>query len=149
MGVKGIERVKARTRHVFADITEKKTYAGLYAILLQGSQLSATITPIDSSFLVNSLGKPQITGTSGTVGYMAEYAKWVHEMSGKLKGQPRAHFGRLGNHSEAGPQQMTPFGGGTGKGNYWDPRGEPQFLTKGFDRIKSSIPKILEHAYRV
>ena len=141
MGVKGIERVRTRVGQVFADIRKDKTRDALYAILSEGSAVAATITPVDTSFLVNSMTKPQISGTSGSVGYMAEYAKWVHAMSGKLKGQPRGDFGTT--------RSGTSFGGGTGKGRYWDPNGEPQFLTKGFDRIKPGIPKILEQIYRV
>lgn len=149
MAVSGINRVKGNIRAAFKNIAEDKTYAGLYAILLQGSQLSATMTPIDTSLLVNSLYKPQIQGTSGHVGYTAKYAGWVHDMPGKLRGQPRAHFGRTGNQSAVGPQQPTAFGGGTGKGNYWDPNGRPKFLEVAFDKIKPMIPKLLKAAYDV
>jgi hypothetical protein len=149
MPVAGIQRLKGNIRASFKGIAEDKTYQGLYAILQQGSALSATLTPIDSSTLVNSLYSPVIKGTSGHVGYTAKYAQWVHEMPGKLRGQPRAHFGRTGNRSAAGPQQMTPFGGGTGKGNYWDPKAVPQFLTVAFDKITPHIPKLLKEAYRV
>lgn len=141
MPVKGIERVKRNIRLVVENITEKKTHDALYAVLLQGSQLSATITPIDTSTLVNSLYKPVIKGTSGQVGYMAEYAQWVHEMSGKLRGKPRADFGRT--------RSGTAFGGGTGSGNYWDPNAQPRFLTVAFDQLKPSIPAILKAVYHV
>lgn len=50
------------------------------------------------------------------VGYQGcNYAIFVHEASGKLKGQPRT-----GNHPDGTPK----------KGNYWDPNGEPKFLEK-------------------
>lgn len=141
MPVKGIERVKRQMHFAFKDISEKKTYAGIYAILLQGSQLSLLMTPQDTGFLANSLYKPRVEGTTGQVGFMAEYAQWVHEMPGTLKGYPRGHFGR----TRAG----VDFGGGTERGNYWDPNGEPHWLTKGFEDLKPSISHILEAAYRV
>jgi len=56
-------------------------------------------------------------------------------MSGKLKGLPRTHFGK----TRAGQE----FGGGTGKGNYWDPHGEPQFLTKGFEETRDQIDAVV------
>lgn len=57
-------------------------------------------------------------------------------MPGKLKGQPRAHFGKT--------RDGTEFGGGTGKGNYWDPHGEPQFLKKGFDEERDAIDAVIK-----
>ena len=71
------------------------------------------------------------TRVTGRVGYSANYAAYVHDMPGKLKGQPRSHFGKT--------REGTEFGGGTGKGNYWDPHGEPQFLKKGFDEERDAI----------
>lgn len=64
-------------------------------------------------------------------GYYAHYALNVHEMvEQKLKGRPRAHFGTT--------REGVDFGGGTGKGTYWD-TGEPKFLesvvTENRDRI--------------
>lgn len=141
MPVKGIDRVKRRIHVAFKDISEQKTYAGIYTVLLQGSQLSLLMTPQDTGFLANSLYKPRVDGTTGQVGFMAQYAQWVHDMPGTLKGKPRGHFGS----TRAG----VDFGGGTGRGNYWDPNAEPHWLTKGFEDLRPSIPRILEAAYRV
>lgn len=149
MPIKGASQVKAKIKASFEDARGEKTYKAIYAILWQGSQLSLTITPVDTSFLVNSLYKPQVNGTIGQVGYMASYARFVHAMKGKLRGQPRADFGRTGNSSAAGPQKPRAFGGGTGQGNYWDPNGQPQFLTVAFEQIKPYIPAILKEVYGV
>ena len=54
-------------------------------------------------------------------------------MPGTLKGQPREHFGKTNNLSDFGPKQVIEFGGGTGKGKYWDPNAEPEFLRKAFE----------------
>ena len=80
---------------------------------------------------------------TGRVGYSANYAAYVHKASGKLKGQPRAHFGVTSNRSEFGPQKPKEFGGGTGTGNYWDPHGEPQFLTKGANDERDNVDAVM------
>ncbi|WP_026384708.1 hypothetical protein [Achromobacter xylosoxidans] len=145
MPVKGIERVKRGFRIAVKEIGEGKTERAVYETLSQGSAMAAQMTPIDTSNLVNSQYAPQIDvregKVSGSVGYTAGYAAAVHEASGKLKGKPRADFGK----TRAG----VAFGGGTGKGNYWDPNAEPKFLTKGFDQIKGAIPAILKRVYGV
>jgi hypothetical protein len=75
------------------------------------------------------------TRITGRVGYSANYAAYVHAMPGKLKGQPRAHFGKTREGQE--------FGGGTGTGNYWDPHGEPQFLTKAANETRDQIDAVM------
>lgn len=112
-------------------VTEALVIGGMYADLL---------TPIDTGNLLRSRFR-EITqkgngAWTGKYGYTAAYAAAVHGSSGKLKGQPRAHFGK----TSAGQE----FGGGTEVGNYWDPDAEPEFLTKGFERdgldaIKAAI----------
>lgn len=147
MPAKGIQRVKLKMRQVTEDIGGQRTNAAIYAVLSQGQAMAATLTPIDTGHLVNSAFGPVVNGKTGRVGYTAEYAFWVHQAPGKLKGQPRQHFGKTSNHSDFGPQRPVAFGGGTGVGNYWDPNAEPKFLAKGFDRIKPAIPQILKVAY--
>lgn len=100
---------------------------------IQAMQYSDEITPIDTGNLINSryrnVRRALNDSVIGVAGYTAEYAAFVHESSGKLRGQPREHFGR----TRAGEE----FGGGTGVGNYWDPSAEPQFLQKGIDKMIS------------
>lgn len=119
---------------------------------------SAPMTPVDTSNLINSQFREleqNIGGMTGTVGYSAEYAAAVHEMPGKLRGQPRADFGMTGNQSEFGPVQRVAFGGGSGTGNYWDggngpDSGEPKFLEKGRDEmIKYDYEQIVKEAYKL
>lgn len=139
MPAKGIQRVKLKMRQVTEDIGGQRTNAAIYAVLSQGQSMAATLTPIDTGHLVNSAFGPVVNGKTGRVGYTAEYAFWVHQAPGKLKGQPRQHFGKTSGGLS--------FGGGTGVGNYWDPNAEPKFLAKGFDRIKPAIPQILKVVY--
>lgn len=130
MAVKGIDRVKAGFAEITADIDTDKTDAAIYAILSEGAAMAQTMVPIDTSTLANSQYAPIIdhtTGrTKGYTGYTAEYAGWVHEMPGKLKGLPRPN----------------------NRGDFWSPDAEPKFLTKGFEEIEPKIPSILERMYR-
>lgn len=153
MTVKGIEQVKAGFDRIVGTIEETRTEAAIYAILSEGGAIAQTMVPVDTSTLINSQYAPQIEksnrGMTGYIGYTAKYAGAVHEMPGKLKGMPRAHFGKTGNQSVFGPQQVVEFGGGSLTGNYWDPDAEPQWLTKGFNELQPKIPSILERMYRV
>ncbi len=148
MPIRNIERVKLNLKQKIDEIATVRTQRAVYAILSQGQAMAALMVPIDTSFLLNSaFGPVMIDDKRGRVGYAAEYAKWVHDAPGTLKGQPRAHFGKTGNHSGVGPQSPVSFGGGTGIGTYWSPNAEPGFLVKGFDQIKPSIPAILKAVY--
>jgi len=145
MPVKGIKRVQMNTRKVLSDIAGIRTEKVLYEVMNAGANHAALLTPIDTSTLINSQYRklePMPGGMQGKVGYTAAYAAAVHGMSGKLKGQPREHFGK----TRAGKE----FGGGTGKGNYWDPDAEPEFLTKGFERDGlNEIKAIIKQGYKV
>lgn len=130
MPVKGLGRVKAGFRAFEADVSKRRTEAAVYAVLDQGAAVADTMTPIDTSNLVNSRYSPQVsvsgTRVVGHVGYTAAYAGAVHEAPGTLKGQPRP---------------------GGDRGDFWDPGGEPQFLARGFEEVEPYIPAILKAAY--
>lgn len=144
MATVGIERVKMNFRKKIENITQERTERALYFILSTGGAYAATMTPIDTSNLINSQTAPQIKyrpgKTTGVIGYTARYAHAVHEAPGVLKGLPRADFGV----TRAGQA----FGGGTKVGNYWDPDAEPGFLVKGFAQVRPEIPALLKKAYR-
>lgn len=99
---------------------------------------SQQLTPVDfgtlraSAFYSTDIHNGYVRGR---IGYTAEYAPWVHEMPMTLKGEPRSNFGKTG----AG----VSFGGGSGKGNYWD-SGENKFLEKAVMRNTSTIIKIID-----
>lgn len=134
MPVKGIDRVRRNLRVAVENIAGGVSERAVYEVLSQGATKAQTMTPIDTSTLVDSQTAPQITvgpnGVEGSVGYTAAYAAAVHDAPGTLAGQPR---------DENDPS----------RGNYWDPNAEPEFLTKGFDQIESAIPSILRRIYRV
>lgn len=127
-----IKRLNAEIKKIKNGSEQGLVKAGL--LVRRESQLK---TPVDTGNLkASAYTDPQRTsrGMIVEIGYTSEYAPWVHEMPGKLKGQPRASFGA----TSAGKE----FGGGTGKGFYWDPQGkaEPYFLKKA---LVESEPKIL------
>lgn len=123
--------MRANYRAKVAKVSSPITERAVYAILSQGGAMAQTMVPIDTSNLFNSQYAPRIdVGTTRTVGYLgytADYALYVHQAKAKLKGQDRP-----GN-----------------RGQYWDPNAEPKFLTKGFEKIKPSIPSLLKGIYRV
>ncbi len=131
------KNLKALTEKITGPMSEKT----ITQALIIGGMYADLLTPVDTGNLLRSRFrevKRTVNGWVGQYGYTASYAAAVHGMSGKLKGQPRADFGT----TRAG----VSFGGGTGVGNYWDPKGEPEFLTKGFERdglsaIKAVIKK--------
>lgn len=136
--VKGISQAKKRLNDIINDVHGRKAIRALQSALILIGTRAAYYTPIDTSTLINSQFREIDTNgvrITGRIGYSANYAAYVHEMSGKLKGQPRAHFGT----TRSGEQ----FGGGTGTGNYWGPHGEPQFLTKGANEEQDVVAAVI------
>jgi hypothetical protein len=108
----------------FITAAQNKAARDMTAALILGQSEAASMTPIDTSTLINSAFKNVENNNgriTGTAGYTASYALAVHEAKGKLKGQPRQN----------------------GQGNYWDPTGEPQFLKKGFEQAADNIKAVL------
>lgn len=130
MSVKGVNGVLKNIKREFDNLRYQKAEAAVYSILLEGRSLADTQTPVDTSTLINSGYAPVVYTESksvqGRIGYSAFYAGYVHEMPGKLKGQPRKN----------------------GQGNYWGPNGEPKFLTKAFQELAPDIPRIIQNAYK-
>ena len=135
----GIDEVNSRMQDLIDRLSQRAERAAT-RIAMTIEAYAMALTPVDTSNLINSIGRniqPLGDRVTGTVYYGAQYAKWVHNMSGKLKGQPRADFGT----TRAG----VAFGGGTGQGNYWDPNAEPQFLLKAGRRAElEDAPAIIK-----
>lgn len=128
--IRGEGEVINRLRHELELMGGEKAKRAITEMLIQAGAYSATITPVDTSNLINSqYRKVTMTGDKvvGELGYGAFYALYVHRASMKLKGQPRADFGV----TRAG----VAFGGGSGQGRYWDPNGENKFLAKGIEEM--------------
>lgn len=122
----GMQKVLARTQQIFDEVQSVKAVRAIksatYIILTE----SATMTPIETSTLINSKFETvEINGTmiTGRVGYAANYAIYVHNAPGKLLGlnKPRP----------------------SGKGVYWGPHGEPQFLLKAGTKTKELVDQVI------
>lgn len=144
MPVQGLDAVVGKLQLFLDEAKNERTEKAITAMLIEGGAAAASLTPVDTSNLINSQHKKTWktgTGYAGAVYYQAPYAKWVHEMPGKLKGQPRYHFGRT--------REGKQFGGGSLNGNYWDPNAEPHFLKKGMEEMAQNAQTILAEAYKV
>lgn len=144
MPVRGVNQVKANIRRTFAAISGEKAEAAVDLALIVGGGLADSMTPVDTTNLLNSRFR-SVTKSgnkiNGKYGYTASYAAAVHRMSGKLKGQPRAHFGKTKSGVE--------FGGGSLSGSYWAPDGEPQWLTKAFEQSLPEIDRVIQSAMKI
>lgn len=143
MAIKGMAQVRTNLRKQLTLAIPSDAEKAMHVATSIIGGYATLMTPVDTSNLINS--QYRIVKNTGTkvvaaIGYTAKYAAAVHGMSGKLKGQPRANFGV----TRAG----VAFGGGTGRGNYWDPSGEPQFLSKAgdenMDEIDAAITKAMK-----
>lgn len=86
--VKGISNAKKNLNDLINDVKGRKAVRAIQSALILGSSRAAYYTPIDTSTLINSqFREMDFSGVliTGRVGYSANYAAYVHEMSGKLK----------------------------------------------------------------
>lgn len=144
MAIVGLGSVRARTKAVMNTITEQRVPRALTVAATIGQAYATSLTPVDTGNLIGSMFRRMKNSQHGwkcTIGYTAAYAAAVHNAKGTLKGQPRRHFGKT--------KDGTEFGGGTGKGNYWDPNAEPKFLQKGFNDQRDEIDAAVRRAMRL
>jgi hypothetical protein len=115
MPIKGLDAAKKQTEQIVGRITGILSERTVTEVLIIGAGYASTLTPVDTSTLINSQYRRVENGPNGVrgmVGYTAAYAAAVNAAQGTLAGQPRP-----GN-----------------RGTYWAPGGEPDFLRKGFER---------------
>lgn len=128
--LRGINEAIARTSQIVDEITAVKVVRALKSATYIIRTESATITPIETSTLINSqFDTIEVNGTrvTGKVGYSANYALYVHNASGKLKGQPRP----------------------SGKGVHWGPNAEPKFLTKAAEKTRSLVDSTIKKEMKI
>lgn len=122
--IKGIKEAQRRLDAVVEDVRTRKAVRAIKSAMLIIGAESALMTPMDTGTLVNSqFQETMINGTriTGRIGYSANYAVYVHNASGIMKGLPRPN----------------------NRGNYWDPSGEPKFLTKAAERTRRQVDDII------
>lgn len=133
MPVKGLKEVRQQIKKVFGNIKGPLTEKALTEVLITAAGFAATMTPIDTSNLINSQYR-RVTAYGdrvvGVIGYTAAYAAAVHDSKGVFlgKGIPRS--------------ALDPS-----RGNFWDPKGsEPGFLRKAFedDDARKAIDDVMK-----
>lgn len=133
MPVKGIKQVRQNMSRTLGEISGQKAERAITEALIIGAGMAATLTPVDTSNLINSqfrIVRRAADGVHGQMGYTANYAAAVHNASGKLDGQPRD------------PNDSS-------RGDFWDPNAEPEFLTKGFEMTRADIEAAIKRNMRV
>lgn len=127
----GIKKVNSNLDKFLNNVKYTKTDKCVYALASEGLAHSDVLVPMDTGLLLNSHYAPIIQRkadeTTAYVGYRANYAGYVHEAKGKLKGQPRPN----------------------NRGYYWSPSGEPHFLIKGFKKVERDAHIILRRIYGI
>jgi|SRR5215217_2402805 len=129
MPAKGFNEVRQNINKIFERIDGPMAQQALYEALSIGGAYSDLITPVDTGNLRRSRFTQVIKTPSGWIGkygYTANYALYVHEASGKLKGKPRSSVGAF--DTKSGQAFVSD------SGEFWEPHGEPEFLRKGFER---------------
>jgi hypothetical protein len=105
----------------FVDSRERAAARGMTQAMVLGAAEASVLTPIDTSFLLNSqyknVRKEPGRGIVGTVGYTADYALPVHDPSN--------------------PQ------------NFRRATAEKEFLKNGFERAEPAIRGVLKAAVKV
>ncbi|HEI8998059.1 TPA: HK97 gp10 family phage protein [Citrobacter koseri] len=130
MGIKvrGVRQAKASLDRFIDDVKGRKVIRAIRSALIIIAPEAARMTPVGkTSNLINSqFLEVMVNGTrvTGRVGYSANYAVYVHEAKGTLKGRPR-------------PASQ-------GGGNYWDPSGEPKFLEKAADNTRADVDRAIK-----
>lgn len=124
--------------HTFIEgVNRRAARAVLSGAYIIGDR-AAIYTPIDSSTLINSQQRELVVNGrlfTGRVIYSANYAAYVHNAPGTLKGQPRAHFGKT--------REGKSFGGGSLTGNYWDPNAKPKFLQLAAEEGRQDVREVV------
>ena len=119
MPVRGLKEVRQNFHKLIGQISGPMAEKALTEVMIVAAGYAATMTPIDTSNLINSQFR-QITKSGKTVsamlGYTAAYAAAVHDKKATTLGKniPR---------SRSDPS----------RGNFWDPDAEPGFLRKAFE----------------
>ncbi|HCC5834821.1 HK97 gp10 family phage protein [Citrobacter farmeri] len=126
--IRGINEAKTSLDRFIDDVKGRKVIRAIRSALIIIAPEAARMTPVGkTSNLINSqFLDAMVNGTrvTGRVGYSANYAVYVHEAKGTLKGRPR-------------PASQ-------GGGNYWDPSGEPKFLEKAGENTRSDVDRAIK-----
>ena len=132
MAIKGMAQVRKNLRQQLTLAIPSDAERAMHIATSIIGGYATLMTPVDTSNLINS--QYRIVKNTGTkvvaaIGYTAKYAAAVHEKPGTLRG--------------AGVMRAS------GRGNYWDPDAEPQFLSKAGDENLAEIDNAVERAMKL
>ena len=132
MAIKGMAQVRKNLRQQLTLAIPADAERAMHIATSIIGGYATLMTPVDTSNLINS--QYRIVKNTGTkvvaaIGYTAKYAAAVHAKPGTLRG--------------AGVMRPS------GRGNYWDPDAEPQFLSKAGDDNLSEIDQAVERAMKL
>lgn len=125
--IKGIKEAQRRLDAVVEDVRTRKAVIAVKRASNEIANAAALMTPIGIGNLMNSQTTDvMVNGTriTGRIIYSANYAVYVHNARGIMKGLPR-------------PESK-------GGGRYWDPAGEPKFLTKAAEQTRRQVDEIIK-----
>lgn len=132
MAIKGMAQVRSNVRKQLTLAIPSHAERAMHIATSIIGGYATLMTPVDTSNLINS--QYRIVKNTGTkvvaaIGYTAKYAAAVHEKPGVLRG--------------AGVMRPS------GRGDYWDPDAEPQFLSKAGDENLAEIDQAVERAMKL
>lgn len=135
MPSRGVNAVRRKIKLTIGQITGPMAKRAITEALIIGGGAADVMTPVDTSFLINSRYRVVAqarNGWNGRFGYAAKYAAAVHDKPGTNvgKGTPRD------------PSDPS-------RGVMWAPAGEPEFLKKGFEQSKALITEAVLRAMRI
>jgi hypothetical protein len=140
--LKGVKTV-TEGLNKFLAAAEGNTHKGMLRGGAMMKRKARQLAPKDTGTMAASAFTQTEKRPGGSIqrnGYTVPYAAAIERLTGKLKGQPRAHFGK----TRAGQK----FGGGSGKGNYWD-GGEIKPLMKTLTRNVKRYMDIVIRATKI
>ena len=132
MAIKGMAQLRRNVRQQLTLAIPSHAERAMHIATSIIGGHATLMTPVDTSNLINSqyrIVKNEGRRVVAAIGYTARYAAAVHERPGALRGA----------------DVVRP----SGRGNYWDPDAEPQFLSKAGDENLSEIDAAITKAMTI
>lgn len=130
MPITGLDHVRRNVTLALGKIAGPLAEKTLQEVLIVAGASAASMTPMDTGNLSRSQYRriePGNGKVTAMLGYTAAYAAAVHARPGTLKGKDRPG----------------------GRGVYWGPSGEPQFLTKAFEENRDAIDFVVARGMKI
>lgn len=137
MPINGLDQVRRALAKEAMEIAQKKSRKAVTEVLITAFGISANMTPIDTSTLINSQFREISVNdevVTGILGYTAAYAAAVHDAKGTLLGK-----------------NVLRDKNDPSRGVVWAKDGEPEFLRKSFEEPDAvvAIKKIVDRNMKI